>query len=188
MESEPLTVEIATVLGDEAPSLDSLAGLEGPVDLPHRSSAGRWLLAVGAPLAGLVAVLSVWLARRRRKTRPEIVRSPQELAYLELEQLLEEGWQEKDVKLFYVGLTGIVRRYIERTTGVHAPEQTTEEFLREVGESDVFAAGERDRLRAFLESADLVKFAAHRPGASDVEQTFQRAKLFIGLQDQGAAA
>jgi hypothetical protein len=188
VESEPLAIEVTTVLGEEAPSLDDLAGLEGPVDLPRRSSAGFWLAAAGALLAGLAAAVLLWRVRRKGEAPEEIARSPQELAYLELEQLLEQGWQEKDVKLFYVGLTGIVRRYIERTTGVHAPEQTTEEFLREVGEGEVFVSGERDRLRAFLESADLVKFAAHQPGASDVEQTFRRAKAFIGLEDQETAA
>jgi hypothetical protein len=67
---------------------------------------------------------------------------------------------------------------------VHAPEQTTEEFLREVGEGDVFPAEERERLQSFLESADLVKFAAHLPETDDVKQTFRRAKIFIGLEGQ----
>jgi hypothetical protein len=83
---------------------------------------------------------------------------------------------------------GIVRRFIERTTGVHAPEQTTEEFLREIGRGQLFLGDERTRLKAFLESADLVKFAAQEPTAADVEQTFQRAQAFLGLQAQEAAA
>jgi hypothetical protein len=114
--------------------------------------------------------------------------SPQELAYLELDALLQENISATDVKRFYVRLTGIVRRFIERTTGVHAPEQTTEEFLREIGRGQLFLGDERTRLKAFLESADLVKFAAQEPTAADVEQTFQRAQAFLGLQTQEAAA
>ena len=40
----------------------------------------------------------------------------------------------EEFALYYMELTAVVRRYIERTTGVRAPEQTTEEFLHEVGE------------------------------------------------------
>ena len=36
------------------------------------------------------------------------------------------------VKEFYLRLTGIVRQYVEDTTGIRAPEQTTEEFLRDM--------------------------------------------------------
>jgi hypothetical protein len=85
------------------------------------------------------------------------------------------------VKGFYVELTGIVRRFIERTTAIHAPEQTTEEFLREIGSGAAFTRDERQRLKDFLESADLVKFAAHQPQFVDVEEAFRRAKVFVGL-------
>ena len=74
----------------------------------------------------------------------------------------------------HVRLTGIVRRFIERETGIHAPEQTTEEFLRAISSGDVFSRDERDRLREFLEVADLVKYAAHQPRKEDVEETFNR--------------
>jgi hypothetical protein len=91
---------------------------------------------------------------------------------------------ETDVKSYYVELTAIVRRYIERTTGIRAPEQTTEEFLREVSRcSSPLPKGEgmnNFRLKDFLESADLVKFAAHRPRREDILESFRRAEIFIG--------
>jgi hypothetical protein len=135
-----------------------------------------------------VDTAAVWLVRRRRRAEPERQFTPQELAYLELQQLVESELSVRDVKLFYVELTGIVRRYIERTTGIHAPEETTEEFLRELQAGTVFGGGERERLAAFLESADLVKFAALEPAARDVEETFERAKRFIGLAPGEGAA
>jgi hypothetical protein len=60
--------------------------------------------------------------------------------------------------------------------------------LQEIQAGTVFSGSERERLSLFLESADLVKFAAHRPTASDVETTFGRAKIFLGLADRGAAS
>lgn len=124
----------------------------------------------------------------------------------ELAWLAHDRLAQRDVKRFYVELTGIVRRYIEQTTGVRAPEQTTEEFLREIGRSKrVISQGEespregvsRDwlvaptlvsALKDFLESADLVKFAAHQPQEKDIAGSFERAERFVRLESatQGA--
>ncbi len=180
VESESLTIEVKTVLGDEAPSLADLRPAAGPVELPETGGPATWWI---PSLLVLVAAVVFTLWRRyRRKTAGAPELSAHERAYLELEKLIEDGLAEKDVKLFYVELTGIVRRFIERTTDVRAPEQTTEEFLREISGQQLFSADESARLTDFLESADLVKFAAHRPNKADVEESFRRAKLFVGLE------
>lgn len=188
VQTESLAVEVTSMLEAEVPSLDQLKPLAGPLELP--SSPSRWLAWLGGGLLALVLAAGVgwWLVRRRRRLVPEKPLTPHELAYLELEALVQENLSGTDVKLFYVRLTGIVRRFIERTTGVHAPEQTTEEFLRVIGCGQLFPEVERARLKAFLESADLVKFAAQEPTAADIEQTFRRAQAFLGLQPQEAAA
>lgn len=188
VETESLAVEVTSMLKADVPSLDQLKPMTGPVELPPAAAGGRaWRL--GGLLAAVLGAGGCWwLWRRRRKDLPETTLSPQELAYLELEALLQENVSATDVKLFYVRLTGIVRRFIERTTGVHAPEQTTEEFLREIGKGHLFLGDEQTRLKSFLESADLVKFAAREPTDDDVEQTFRRAQAFLGLQAQEAAA
>jgi hypothetical protein len=94
----------------------------------------------------------------------------------------------KDVKAFYVELTGIVRRYIEQTKGLRAPEQTTEEFLQEATVARLFADDERRRLQEFLETADLVKYAALRPLSHDLADSVARAKAFMGLASWEAIA
>ena len=181
LETEGLTVEIESVLGTELPSLAELKPAVGPVELPPSGQARVWWAAAAiAAVAGLVFVW--WLRKRRRKKPAEEVLSPQELARRELQRLLDDRLAERDVKLFYVALTAVVRRYIERTTGIRAPEQTTEEFLREISLCDVFPLEESRRLRHFLEAADLVKFAAYQPRTEDLEQSVQRAKAFIGLE------
>jgi len=187
LETEALAIEITSILGDKAPSLNDLQGIEGPVELPEPRGMAMWLVAIGCGLAVIVAV-STWVVLRRRKDEPEKQFTPQELAFLELQRIVQQELSERDVKLFYVELTGVVRRYIERTTGIHAPEQTTEEFLREINSAEVFLGDEQSRLGAFLESADLVKFAAHQPTAHDIEESFRRAKVFIGLEAQEAVA
>ena len=180
VESEALTVEVSTMLADTAPSLADLRPPTGPVALPGRS-VGRWWWAITILLLCSLAGAIVWkLCRKRETSEPHL--SPQEMAWLELAQIIERKLAEVDVKEFYVELTGVVRRYIERSTGVHAPEQTTEEFLREIVDGAVFRADDQQRLRDFLESADLVKFAAFQPNAADIEASFERAQEFIRLQ------
>jgi hypothetical protein len=187
LESEPITVDIASVVDSEVVSLGQLHPVAGPVELPRGGGAAAWWL--GVPLAMIAAgAIAWWRWRRRRKAIEAKTLSPQELAYLELDALLAKGLAESEVKAFYVELTAIVRRYIERTTGVRAPEQTTEEFLRAIGQQATFAADEGRRLKSFLESADLVKFAAHQPRKEDIEESFRRAKLFVGVGPTEVAA
>lgn len=180
IESEALTVEVSTVLGDNAPSLADLRPAAGPVELPVTSGL-EWLWVTGIVVVLAIAGVIIWRVRRRQVVaEPQL--SPQELAWLELEQIIERNLAESDIKEFYVELTGVVRRYIERSTGVHAPEQTTEEFLRQIVDDAVFTNEDQQRLRDFLESADLVKFASFEPAATDIESSFDRAKEFIQLK------
>ncbi len=191
IETEGLTVKVTSMLESDAPSLADLKDAAGPLELPPpRSYVVWWLLGIGAVLAGVTGVvLLVWAGRRRAELlRPP---TPQELAQQELKQILEQRLAEKDVKKFYVELTGLVRRYIERTTGIHAPEQTTEEFLHEISDRADFPLVESRRLQRFLQSADLVKFAGHEPRQEDIAESTDRARAFIGISwnpDQELAA
>jgi hypothetical protein len=181
LQSEPVTVEVAAVEAAEAPSLDQLRGPAEPLPFPEPSaSVSWWIGAIAAVvIAGLVVI---WWWRRRKAEQAVPSLTPTELAYLELQRLLEDQRAQEDVKIFYVELTAIVRRYIERTTGIRAPEQTTQEFLQEISRRPIFPADEARRLQSFLEAADLVKFAAHQPRKEDIEESFRRAKVFVGCE------
>ncbi len=187
LETEALTVEVASVLDSELPSLDDLQPAEGPIELPEPAVNRVWWFVGGASGLLCLAVI-VWVVRRRHRRDVADELSPQEWAYLELQHLIDHRLAETDVKQFYVVLSDIVRRYIERTTGIHAPEQTTEEFLRDIGGNHTFPRDDEQRLRDFLEIADLVKFAKHEPRPADTEESFQRAKIFLGLDSREAVA
>lgn len=183
IESEGLTITVQSVLGDTLPSLAELEPPEPPMELPEEPWNPLWLL-LGLPLVA-APVLFYYVRWRRRRAGGESAAprlSPGEMAYLELEELIEAGYLERgELALYYEGLTGVVRRFIERTTSIRAPEQTTEEFLREASRGEVFSVGEQRSLQAFLEAADLVKFAARRPQNEEIEASFNLAKAFIGL-------
>ncbi len=186
IETESLTVNVISTLDQRSPSLAQLKGAQGPVPLPTPALSRLWWIA-GAGVA-ITAGLAVWFIYRRKQIAAAPLPSPRELAERELASLWDSDAAREEVKSFYVELTGIVRRYIERTTNIHAPEQTTEEFLREIGGGMAFSRAERQRLKDFLESADLVKFAAHQPMFPDIEESFRRAKVFVGLAPREQAA
>jgi len=181
--TEPISVEITSIVGDKTPSLGELRPPAEPIGLPRTLPFGSaaWCPS-RSPLPPPGGGYCVADAERRR-LRPWFL-SPQQLANMELDKLVASGLAERDVKQFYVELTSIVRRYIERITGVRAPEQTTEEFLREISRAQTFGSDECSRLRDFLESADLVKFAAHQPRAEDIEESVRRARLFVAVNER----
>ena len=115
-----------------------------------------------AALAGLLLVLALlYFIFRKIRLAVRVHRmSPLERALYELDKLLKKGLPGRGFyKDFYVELTMVVRRYIERRYGVRAPNLTTDEFLLAAGADPAFPQTSIAELKAFLESADLVKFA-----------------------------
>ncbi len=141
----------------------------------RRRLALGWLAAMGT--AGGLAALGLLMLRRRKRRPVEPRRlTPEEIAEAALAALLAENLPTRGlVKEFYLRLTGIVRQYVEETTGIRAPEQTTEEFLREIRTSAVFPPERSVRLADFLESADLVKYAGQMPAEGQIDQAIARA-------------
>ena len=129
-------------------------------DLPPLSLKLVGRLALWA-LAGLAALGALGLGLRYLVRRVKEHRmSPIERAWVELDRLLGKGLPGRGrYKDFYVELTMVVRRYIQRKYGIRAPHLTTEEFLREISESRQDRIAEGGLLKEFLESADMVKFA-----------------------------
>jgi len=185
IETKQLSVDVGSVVESQVNSLDELRAETPPIAL--RGAISLYLPVIAAVILLIAAGGMIWLWRSRRERAAEaLLLSPREKAQLALQKLWNSGLAGRDAKLYYVELTGIVRRYIEVTTAVRAPEQTTEEFLYEISRNDTFAPDERRRLKNFLEAADLVKFAAHRPRPEDVEASYERAMEFVGSEHSNA--
>ncbi len=143
---------------------------------PTRRSLALWSLMVvlGLSIASGAVLLLFRLRRLARLKRM----SPLQRALYELESLLHRELIDRGLyKDFYVELTLVVRRYIERAHGIRAPEQTTEEFLEAAAHHPKFTPAMLALLRDFLQSADLVKFAgqsADRQRADDAVRTARR--------------
>ena len=129
-------------------------------DLPPISL--RLIGYLGVCVFGCLAVLgAIWyLIRLIARKVKEHRMSPIERAWVELDRLLKKGLPGRGrYKDFYVELTMVVRRYVQRKYGIKAPHLTTEEFFAELQNSNTQTLDNSNTLRRFLESADLVKFA-----------------------------
>ena len=87
--------------------------------------------------------------------------------------------EQQRIKEFYSRISDILRHYIENRFGLHAPEQTTEEFLGALSVTRTLTPPQKELLKAFLKHCDLVKFAEHIPGDEDIQRTFDSCKHFI---------
>lgn len=102
------------------------------------------------------------------------------IALRDLNQLREEKlWQKGEVKKYYTRLSDILRLYLENRYDLPAMEQTTPEILsglRDLGFSDrkLFST-----LQDILETADLVKFAKHKPQPDKNEAVMLDAVVFV---------
>ncbi len=139
-------------------------------------------------LVALVMALAIWLLGRIKQQVRIMRMSPKERALRELDLLLGRRWVESGrVKDFYVELTMIVRRYIERQHHVRAPEQTTHEFLLAISADSRFPGNVIRRLKQFLEAADLVKFAAWQPDSHAVDDAVGTARDYLSTDAADAA-
>ncbi len=140
-------------------------------------------VAIWTLLAMLIIALCFlgWKLARRIHRHIKLMRmSPRERALFELSELLSKDLAGKNmIKEFYLELTMIVRRYIERQHLIRAPEQTTEEFLAAVGKNPKFSHEVVSRLRSFLEAADLVKFAGDHPTGTEISGATVTATEYI---------
>lgn len=156
-------------------------------DLPPLSwkLAGQVALSLVA-LAALVAL--VWFVVRYvlRRVREHRM-SPIERAWAELGRLLGKGLPGRGrYKDFYVELTMVVRRYVQRKYGIRAPHLTTQEFLAAAVASGRFTAS-RASLAEFLESADMVKFAGVEATPAMADAATDSARSYLeGDSREGA--
>ncbi len=108
--------------------------------------------------------------------------TPRERALHELDLLVSKNLVDKGlVKDFYVELTHVVRRYIERKYGIKAPERTTEEFIAEAIALDVFPKQYIPMLKSFLAFADMVKFAQYESTKANAFNAIDAAKNYINV-------
>jgi hypothetical protein len=155
-------------------SVSDIHDIKPPVEI---ASGWEWLWwAVGAlVLAGVVVLLVKFWKRRQQPTFVADI-PPHERARRKLEAALDLFDQPKP---FCTIVSDAVRLYLEERFELNAPERTTEEFLRELKNSNALNATHKESLEQFLSACDLVKFAKYEPGRPELEAIYNSALKLI---------
>ncbi len=108
-----------------------------------------------------------------------IVKEAHEIA-LEKLQVLEESklWQKGETKAYYVGLTDIIREYMEGRFNISAFEYTSDEIMGAMKGLNVKNTI-KDRLGEMFTYADLAKFAKAQPTTENNIQSFKDVRKFV---------
>ena len=143
--------------------------------------ANQWQWWAGAAAIVVLAAIAVYYWRRRKPVEAAMApRQPWELAYDRLRTLDQRQYPHQGkYGAYYVDLSAILRYYIEDRFHVHAPEQTTPEFLSEISGSGILSPEHERLVAGFLRHCDRVKFAQYRPSIEEMERSFTQVLQFV---------
>ena len=145
---------------------NDIRDIKPPIEI---SDGLAWLWWVLATLATVVVAVLIWRWWRTRKAN--IVLPASIPAHLRAKQRLEAALALiSQPKEFCILVSDTIRCYLEERFKFRAPERTTEEFLRELGGTDLLTGEQKESLGGFLESCDLVKFAKYEPGENELRE------------------
>jgi len=149
-----------------AVAANDIRDIKPPVSIPN---VWEWVWWVLAALAIIALFIFVW--RWWQKRRSQIPVEPPVPAHIRAKQKLEEALALiAQPKPFCILVSDTVRFYLEEQFDFHAPERTTEEFLRELSATNLLSPEQKESLGKFLESCDLVKFAKYEPGELELRE------------------
>ncbi|KPJ49420.1 MAG: hypothetical protein AMJ41_03050 [candidate division Zixibacteria bacterium DG_27] len=179
IKSEPLTIMVESVVATAEDTTD-IRGLKPQASVPAGYLPYIIIAAVLLLLGG-----GIWYWRYRKlhpKPKEEEAEPPippweealLALSELESSDLLATG----QVKFYYLRLSEIVKRYLERRFPIAAVDMTTYEIKQNMRKAR-FESWLYERSRDFLESADLVKFAKYIPSSEEIENDFASARYIV---------
>jgi hypothetical protein len=149
--------------------------IKPPIDI---ASGWEWLWFTLGALAALVILLIAWW--RWKKSRAQVALVPLVPAHIRAKQALQQALEIiAQPKSFCVLVSDTIRQYLEERFEFRAPERTTEEFLRELSETDLLTDDQKQSLGKFLESCDLVKFAKYEPGENELRELHTSAVKLV---------
>lgn len=166
---------ITNATSQSAAVANDIRDIKPPLEIPNE---WEWLWWTLGALVVVTLLLLAWRYFLKRMTRVS-VRLPVP-AHIRAKQKLEEALALiSQPKEFCILVSDTIRFYLEERFQFRAPERTTEEFLRELGGTDLLLPEQKESLGKFLESCDLVKFAKYEPGENELRELHSSALKLV---------
>ncbi len=157
---------------------DETAVIGGMQRLPILYERSPWPIVI--TVAGLIMLAAVIIAIQRRRPGTTVSPTPREQARTELDALLERHLPEHELWTdFYVELTLIIRRFIERTGNIPASEQTTSELFKTIRNDSRFSPAWIESVSDFFNHADRIKYAGDQPDIESAHRAVSAARKCI---------
>ena len=182
IESEPLFILVKSVGATESDKED-VRGLKPPIEI----KGAYWTYLLIFPILVLLGAFGFLYYRQKSKAIalpkiPEELKKPAwEVAFLELENLKSSDLLEKkEIKKYYILLSDIIRKYLERRYQITALDRTTPEVKMEMKSVKV----DKEIINSvydFLSSCDLVKFAKYMPLKEEIEKDWNQAHTIVSI-------
>ncbi len=137
------------------------------------------LMIGGATAVVVVALLALWFFRMRGRT-PQL--TAQQKALAALASLSQSPGEAYD---FGIRVSDVLRIYIRDAFGMDAVNQTSLEFLSSLRDHRLFDANENASLAAFLEAADLIKFARKDAASDELQMLLETAGRLVNAEGEG---
>ncbi len=178
--ADPIKINVKSMLAEGAKA-DTLKP-KPPKQQASLAGSSKTLWIIIGIAAIIIAAGAIYLLRRKKKQEegPYVdPRPPWEIAYADLALLKERNLPGKgEVKAYYFELSEIVRRYLGKKFDFNAVDLTTSEISYVLDE--LLPAEElRREIIAFLDHADLVKFAKYIPPAEQPDADWDAAYTLV---------
>jgi hypothetical protein len=156
-------------------TIPDIRDIKPPIDIP---SGLEWLWPVLAVLFLATIAFIVW--QMWRTSRLNVPVEPLVPVHIRAKEKLQKALELiGQPKQFCILVSDTVRQYLEERFAFHAPERTTEEFLRELSETNLLTEDQKESLGRFLENCDLVKFAKYEPGENELRELHSSAVRLV---------
>lgn len=137
-----------------------------------------WIILIAFASLSLVVMLVKtlpWIKVEVKKEAPTL--PPKLIASQELKKLKEMKLLENKMFVPLVShLDHIVRKYIENSFHINAPNLTTPEFIKTASKSTSLDPETRLKLVRFMSNSDNIKFAAYNPSQEDCHKALTTAQ------------
>ncbi|MEK6732184.1 MAG: hypothetical protein AABY55_01010 [Candidatus Omnitrophota bacterium] len=159
--------------------MNDIRPLKDIVDINERFSILPFTALILTALA-----IAAFIYFKKKKAEEKTYAPPmpaEEIAREALKALKEKKLIEKGlIKDFYIGLSDIIRTYIENRYRIFAMDRTTWELFQEM-KSKRIERQHVDKINYFLEDCDMVKFAKYTPDQKEVEDIYKKAEEIIDI-------
>ena len=179
IQTNRLFVTVKSIDSSAKPKTD-IRNVKGALGLKRHWGWLGWVLVFFITLGG--GIYFWWFKKQHLQAgggaeEPKL--SPEDQALFELNRLFDSDLIRRGkMKEYFLEMSEVLRRYLERRFEISAIESTTSEILRDL-KSKELTPSLCEKIQNVLESTDFVKFAKWKPGPPEIIRINQLAKALV---------